>query len=645
MFRLFPKFDPRLKADLLKQKRPIVVALVCVAITSVLTVGTAGLIEGAVRAINNATPIAVDIDRLNQKSSERRTQLIAEKLNVDEKDLARATIAADAEISGARESKGKVTARQKKALSDLGLYCFLVVAVFALKYWFTRGSAYYIAKASTLLANELRERIFDRLQRLPIAYFNKRRAGAIQSVLTNDVNVYLNAVMVVRDSIDGPIKLVLGLVAVFFIQWKLALIALFFVPLLAGFVQYNGRKTKQASAEVQADLANLQAFTQESLQGTRVIRAFAAEGRIRDAFQRLIGRYYGSQMKLNRRVATLKPLVEFIGAACLACVIYACGWLALGAELTISQVTSLVYILDVVNQGFRSMGYVSNTFKLVEAASERIYGEVLDVPTETEQDEARSELPHLQGQIEFRNVSFTYPDGTPALSNVSFVIEPGTSLALVGPSGAGKSTIADLLLRFYDASEGQVLIDGVDVRELKTRWTRNQIGVVPQQTFLFAGTIADNLRMGAPDATEDQMRRAVKAAHAENFVDRTPAKLEEELGESGMGLSGGERQRLAIARALVRDPKILVLDEATSNLDAESERAVTEALDEIMHTRTTLFIAHRLTTAARADKIAMLRKGEVLEIGSHRELLEANGPYAAMYRMFSSGLLDEGVPE
>ncbi len=644
MFRIFPKFDPRLKADLLKQKRPIAIALACVAVTSLLTVGTAVLIEGAVRAIGNAAPISVDISVLEQ-GSDQRTQRIAELAKVDPKTLSEATKRADAELKQARATKKEITERQRKALNDLLFYCFLVVVVFALKYWFTRGGAYYIAKASTQLANELRLRIFDRLQRLPIAYFNKRRAGAIQSVLTNDVNVYLNAVMVVRDSIDGPIKLVAGLVMVFFIQWKLALIALFFVPLLAGFVQYNGRKTKQASADVQADLANLQAFTQESLQGTRVIRAFAAESRIREAFKALIDRYFGSQMKLNRRIATLKPLIEFIGAVCLACVIYACGWLAFGEELDLAKVTGLVYLLDVVNQGFRAMGYVNNTFKLVEAASERIYGEVLDVPTETDEASAKKEISNLEGRVEFRNVSFTYPDGSPALTNVSFVIEPGTSLALVGPSGAGKSTIADLLLRFYDAGEGQVLVDGVDVRELQTRWLRNQIGVVPQQTFLFAGTIADNLRMGAPDATEEQMRQAVRAAHAENFVDRTPAKMEEELGESGMGLSGGERQRLAIARALVRDPKILVLDEATSNLDAESEKAVTEALDEIMHTRTTLFIAHRLTTAARADKIAMLRRGEVLEIGSHRELLEANGPYAAMYRMFSSGLLDEGVPE
>jgi len=639
MFRVFPKFDPRLKSDLLKQKRPIAIALACVAVTSLLTVSTGKLIEGAVKAIGEAAPVAQGGASIIPTPTDPLTQRVAERLKVPPERLVEAQKGAAAELA----DKRKATERQNKAMKDLLFFCLLVVAVFAAKYIFTRNGQLYLAKASLLLSNDLRLRIFERLQRLPIAYFNKKRAGAIQSVLSNDVNVYHNAVMVVRDSIDGPLKIVAGLGMVFFIQWKLALVTLIFVPILAAFVQYNGRKTKQASAMVQEDLASLQAFTQEAFQGTRVIRAFSAEGQVRGAFQALINRYFGSQMKLARRTATLKPLIEFIGAVCLATVIYVCGWLSFGGELEFAQVVALVYLLDVVNQGFRALGYVNNTFKLVEAASERIYGEVLDVQPEPDGAENATVLPDIKGRVEFRNVSFTYPDGSVALNNVSFTIEPGTSLALVGPSGAGKSTIADLLLRFYDPTEGQVLVDGVDIRELRPRWLRSQVGVVPQQTFLFAGSIADNLRMGAPEAAEEQMRRAITAAHADSFVDRAPERLEQQLGEAGLGLSGGERQRLAIARALVRDPKILILDEATSNLDAESEKAVTEALDEIMHTRTTLFIAHRLTTAARADKIAMLRRGEVLEIGSHRELLEANGPYAAMYRMFSSGLLEEEI--
>ncbi|MBS1709443.1 MAG: ATP-binding cassette domain-containing protein, partial [Armatimonadetes bacterium] len=238
---------------------------------------------------------------------------------------------------------------------------------------------------------------------------------------------------------------------------------------------------------------------------------------------------------------------------------------------------------------------------------------------------------------------FCYPDGTKALDRVNFTIEPGTSLALVGPSGAGKSTVADLLLRFYDPTEGQILLDGQDIRTLKGAWYRGLIGVVPQQTFLFAGTVAENLRLGAPEADEKALASAVKAAHAESFVDLDHGGLDGNLGERGVGVSGGEGQRLAIARALVRDPQILLLDEATSNLDAHSEKAVTTALDEAMQSRTTLFIAHRLTTAARADKIVVLRRGQVLETGTHEELMRADGAYAGMFRAFTSGLVGEDL--
>ena len=237
-------------------------------------------------------------------------------------------------------------------------------------------------------------------------------------------------------------------------------------------------------------------------------------------------------------------------------------------------------------------------------------------------------------------MSFAYPDGTQALSGVSFTIEPGTSLALVGPSGSGKSTIADLMLRFYDPTEGQILFDGVDIRELQIGWLRSQIGVVPQQTFLFAGSIADNIRLGAPNATDAEVAEAAGMAHASGFIDAMPLRYDTELGERGVRVSGGEMQRIAIARALVRKPTMLLLDEATSSLDAHSEKAVQEALEEVMRGRTTLFIAHRLTSAARADRILMLRRGEVLEQGTHRELNERNGAYAAMYRAFSSGVME-----
>lgn len=618
------------------------IGLACVVITSLLTAATIPLIELAVRDIQRAAPLGVEVSPFKTVGSvSNLTQDIAEELKINPKDLDSAIQLAEAKNKALREDKSLALKRQQDALEHLLWVSLAVVGIFGIKYWFTRGSVYYTSKASTLLANDLRDRIFTQLQRLPIAYFNKKRAGSIQSVMTNDTNVYLNAVMVVRDSIDGPIKIVTGLVAVVYISPLLALVAALFVPVVAVVVQINAKKMKSASARVQDDLAELQAFTQEAIQGTRVIKAFSAEERIRGAFLERIHKFFNSQMNAVKRVASLKPLIEFVGAMALATIIYICGWLAFRGQLDIAKVTALVYALDVVNQGWRALGYVRNTFAQVEAATDRIYNEVLDVPLEVTDQESAQILSSIVGKIEFKDVSFTYPDGTVALEKVNFTLEPGTSLALVGPSGAGKSTIADLLLRFYDPTEGQILLDGHDIRDLKAEWLRTQIGVVPQTTFLFAGSIAENLKLGAPDATEADLEEAARLAHVEPFVDRLPSRFDAHLGEQGAGLSGGERQRLAIARALVKKPSILLLDEATSNLDAESEKAVTEALTEVMTSRTTLFIAHRLTTAARADKILVLRRGTVLEEGSHRELMDKNESYAAMYRAFSNGLLEE----
>lgn len=614
-------------------------------LTSGLTALTIPLIERAVRSIQRAAPLATEMGGINPLASGNNSNLqrIAETAQVDPKKLEEAVQKIEAENKAAGQGKDANLAIREKALQDLGWISLFVVLIYACKYWFTRGSVYYMGKASTLLANELRVRIFERLQQLPIAYFNKKRAGAVQSVLTNDTNVYTNAVNVVRDSIDGPMKVVVGMIAVVNIQPTLALVAFLTVPLIAIVVQINSRRMKKASAVVQSDLAELQAFTQEAVQGTRVIKAFGAENRILGAYRALTDQFFRSNLRMIKQTASLKPLIEFIGAGALALMIYLCGWLAFRNQLDIAKVTALVYALDVINQGWRSMGYVRNTLAQVEAASDRIYNEVLDVPVEVE-DSAAARVPdHLAGEIEFRNVSFVYPDGTPALTDVSFTIPKGSSLALVGPSGAGKSTIADLLLRFYDPTSGMILVDGVDLRELKAGWFRNQVGVVPQQTFLFAGSIAENIRMGAPDASGEEIAQAAEAAYATPFIDRQPEKFEALIGEHGVGLSGGERQRLAIARAVVRKPAVLLLDEATSNLDAESEKAVTEALEHLMQDRTTLLIAHRLTTAARADRILVLRRGEVLEVGSHRELMDRDGAYAAMYRAFGSGLLDEAM--
>lgn len=581
--RLIPRFDERLTRELRGQRRTIVLGLLCSGVASALTAALVPFIKLILEAV------------------------------------------------------------QKAQVSNLSWLSLGVIVLFGIKYWFTRGQVYYLSKAAAMLTSGLRIRLFRKLQALPISFFNDKRAGAIQSVLTNDVSVYQSAVGVVRDAIDGPVKIVLGCAMIIYIQWQLSIAAMLMLPILAIVVQRNGRKMRVAQANVQDDLGHLTAMMQESLQGTRVVKSFSAEERVAGLFETLVDRSLKSQLVAVRRIATLRPTVELIGAVALAIVVLLCGQLVARGQIAVPDLAAFIMGLDVINQGAKNLGSLNQTLAQVHAATDRIYREVLDVPEQHLEDPTAVVPTTVRGKIEFRNVSFAYPDGTQALTQVNFTIDPGTSLALVGPSGSGKSTIADLMLRFYDPTEGQILFDDVDIREVQVSWLRSQIGVVPQQTFLFAGSIADNIRLGAPQATDKEVSEAARMAHAESFIGNMPRQYETELGERGVRVSGGEMQRIAIARALVRKPKMLLLDEATSSLDAHSEKAVQEALEEVMRGRTTLFIAHRLTSAARADRILMLRRGEVLEQGTHRELNEKDGPYAAMYRAFSSGVMDEPV--
>lgn len=587
MIKVFKGFDRRLGRELRTQRNPIVKGLACVVASALLTSSTILLVKYATQAVSDV-------------------------------------------------ATGKDTAAGMRLLA---LSSLAVVVIYGFKYFFTRGQAYYLAKATTALSNNLRLRVFAKLQRLPIAYFNERRTGGIQSILSNDINVYQTAVSVVRDAIEGPVKALSAFITVLAIQWQLSLVSLLMIPVMGLIIQRNGRKMKVTQAAVQRDLAELQAFTQEAIQGAKVVKAFNAEDRVVASYEDRVKALYDSTMASAKTFAKLRPLVELMGAVALALVFYICGFLAREGQLAVSDIAALVMALDVINQGVKSVGYVNSTYNQVQAAADRIYGEVLDAPEEHEAVGAKRTLDDFTGHVEFRDVSFTYPDGTQAVDRVSFVIEPGKSLALVGPSGSGKSTIADLLQKFYSPTSGTILFDGVDLRDLDARWVRTQIGIVPQQTFLFAGSIAENIRLGSPQATDEQVMAAATAAHANDFIAKLPNRYETTTGERGVGLSGGEMQRVSIARALIRQPRLLLLDEATSNLDSVSEQAVQAALEAAMRTRTTLLIAHRLTTAARADKIIVLAGGQVIEEGSHRSLMETNGTYAGMYRAFGAGVL------
>lgn len=583
------KFDPRIKRELVAQRRPILIGVISSGIGAALYGLTIPFTKRALQ----------DIEAISRTHTD-------------------------------------------ESFNALVKSCLLIAMVFLFRYFFVRLQTYYLAEAVVKLTTSLRRRLMSKLFRLPVTYFNDKRSGAVQSVLTNDVNVFQSAVQILRDSVEAPIKAVVALAVIIVLQWQMAIITFLMLPVLGVIVHQNSKKMKKAQYQVQADLAEVGAVTQETLQGVRVIKAFGAEEQMDIQYRALTEISLKSQLRTAKLVAALKPLVEFLGAVGLILAILLGGWVALRGGFGVADMAVLAIALDAINQGFKGMSGLSSTYASVQAAADRIYGEVLDVPEPPEHSGSRR-LENFNGRITFENVSFAYPDGTPALHNVSFEVAPGTSLALVGPSGAGKSTIADLLLRFYEPLDGRILLDGVDIKELDAKWLRSNIGVVPQQTFLFAGSIDENLQLGSPDATEEEIGKALRLAHAENFTTEFRERNVPVLGERGARLSGGQMQRIAIARALIKEPSILLLDEATSALDAASEKAVTEALQEVMVNRTTLFIAHRLTTAARADSILLLKRGQVVEQGSHRELVAKDGEYAALFRLFNSGVLQDDL--
>lgn len=590
------KLDPRILHELRGQKRFITLGLACTVVTASLYGATITLLKKCVEQIE--------------------------------------AIAREAGLG----PKGNPLV-QAENLQVLAWVCGAVVINFFLRYFFTRGSVLYLNIASNRLTSDLRRRLLNRLLRLPIGYFSDKRVGAVQSVVSNDVNVFQMAIGIIRESIEAPLKATVALIAIFFIKWQLALITLLMVPILAVVIQRNNARMKSATHQVQENLAEVGATTTELLQGVRVVKAFGAEERTAEEYATLNERLFNAQLRSAKITASLRPLVELIGASALAMVFYISGVLASKGQLQFADVAALAFAMDTVNQGFRSLGSLSNTAAQVQTAVDRLYSNVFDLPEESSLSGSQK-LSTVIGRLEFKDVSFTYPDGTTALENVSFVLEPGESLALVGPSGSGKSTVADLVQRFYEPSSGQILLDGVDLRELDVEFLRGLVGVVPQHTFLFAGSIEDNVRLGSPNATDAQVHDALAKANALEFTLSMNDRESSSLGERGTKLSGGQMQRVAIARAILRQPKLLLLDEATSALDATSEKLVTEALEEVMHNRTTLFIAHRLTTAARADKIVLLNRGMVVEQGSHQELMAKNGEYAALFRVFSSGLFE-----
>ena len=479
---------------------------------------------------------------------------------------------------------------------------------------------------------DLRVLLYDYLQRLSISFFENQQTGEIMSRITNDVNALENFVThSVGFLIVDLLRLVGTAIILFALDWQLALLTLLPVPVLAVALRAFNTRVRPIYRQIRDRLGDINAELQDNISGIRVIQAFGQERHELDRFTQRSTRYYEERVKGIRYWATFFPAIRFVASLGMAIVLGVGAYRVFNGALTLGGLVAFISYVASFYDPIHRLVQTDNTVQQAIAAGERVF-ELLDTVPEIEDAPDATELPTIQGAIAFEGVSFRYGTGEEVLRDVSFQMQPGQVVALVGPSGAGKTSIANLIPRFYDPVSGRVTVEGRDVREIKLASLRRQVAVVLQDTFLFNGTVRDNVVYGQPDAGEDEMIAAAKAAYAHEFIVNLPQGYETEIGERGVKLSGGQKQRLALARAILTDPRILILDEATSSVDAEAEYLIQQALEKVLEGRTALVIAHRLSTIRHADKIIALEDGRIVEVGDHRELLARGGLYSQMYR-------------